>query len=376
MDFKLIAYYLPQYHPIPENDQWWGRGFTEWTNVAKAKALYRGHYQPRIPSDFGYYDLRVPEVREEQASLARSFGIHGFCYYHYWFGNKKLLLERPLKEIIASGKPDFPFMLCWANQTWKGVWFGTSNGKTLIEQLYPGKGDYIDHFNYLITPFRDSRYIKIDGKPVFHVYMPLDIPDLPLFVNTFRDCAAQAGLPGIYLLATNCPEDWNPLYHGFDGIIPNEFQKVRYYASRRLVKNRQSFAGKVETKIRDVFGDRKISDRKKPYILPYRKAIALISTWKKKPFDNYPLVLPDWDNSARAGNKSLIFHGSTPVLWKDHLSSALKYAENLPEERRMVFIKSWNEWAEGNYLEPDQKWGTAYLKVVHELLQERNGQKI
>ena len=169
---RLIAYYLPQYHPIPENDKWWGKGFTEWTNVAKAKPLFKGHYQPRLPADLGFYDLRLAEVREKQAAMAREYGIYGFCYYHYWFGNNKQLLERPFNEVLTSGKPEFPFMLCWANQTWAGVWFGNDKPDILIEQVYPGKEDYINHFNYLRKAFADPRYITIDGKPVFHVYMP------------------------------------------------------------------------------------------------------------------------------------------------------------------------------------------------------------
>lgn len=364
---RLVSYYLPQYHPIAENDAWWEKGFTEWTNVVKSKPLFRNHNQPRLPADLGFYDLRLEEAREAQADLASSYGLHGFCYYHYWFGNRKQLLERPFNEVVASGKPNFPFMLCWANQTWKGVWFGTSKGKTLIEQLYPGLADYIDHFNYLISAFRDPRYIKIEGRPVFHVYMPLDIPDLPLFVDTFRTCAVNAGLPGIYLLATNCPEDWNPLEHGFDGVVPNEFQRVRYYASKRVVRERHSFLGKVETKIRMALGEKKIGDRNKPYVIPYEKATKLISKWKSTSYDNFPLVLPDWDNSARAGNNSLVLHGSTPHLWKKHLKQAIDFVQDRPPEKQMVFVKSWNEWAEGNYLEPDSKWGKAYLEVIKSL---------
>ena len=163
---RLIAFYLPQFHPIPENDEWWGRGFTEWTNVAKAVPLFRGHYQPHFPADLGFYDLRVPEVREAQAAMAKAYGIEGFCYYHYWFGHGRRLLERPFNEVLSSGKPDFPFCLCWANDTWTGIWHGAPN-KVLIEQRYPGVEDYKAHFYALLDAFRDPRYMTVDGKKIF-----------------------------------------------------------------------------------------------------------------------------------------------------------------------------------------------------------------
>ena len=167
---RLIAFYLPQFHPIPENDEWWGKGFTEWTNVAKARPLFRGHHQPLVPADLGFYDLRVPETREAQASLAREYGIEAFCYYHYWFAGKRIL-ERPFDEVLASGQPDFPFCLCWANQSWTGVWHGAPN-KVLIEQTYPGQDDHRRHFEYLLPAFADRRYLRVEGKPVFRDLQP------------------------------------------------------------------------------------------------------------------------------------------------------------------------------------------------------------
>ena len=174
MKARIIAYYLPQFHPIPENDEVWGKGFTEWTNVAKAKPLFRGHYQPRIPADLGFYDLRLPEVREQQAELARDAGVEGFCYWHYWFGNGKMLLERPFEEVLKSGKPDFPFCLCWANHSWTTkTWkkgHGSSSRTMIAEQLYPGEEDDIAHFNYCLPAFKDPRYITVEGKPLFGVF--------------------------------------------------------------------------------------------------------------------------------------------------------------------------------------------------------------
>ena len=198
---RVLALYLPQFHPIPENDLWWGKGFTEWTNVGKAKKLFPGHYQPRVPADLGYYDLRVPETREAQADLARQYGIEGFVYWHYWFGNGKRLLERPFNEVLASGKPDFPFALAWANESWRGFWHGVKTKETLIDQLYPGDEDYIAHFKAVLPAFKDKRYIKCHGKPVFFIYHHRDMPDVAHFIELWQKLARENGLPGIYFIS-------------------------------------------------------------------------------------------------------------------------------------------------------------------------------
>ena len=202
---RVIAFYLPQFHPIPENDMWWGKGFTEWTNVGKAKPLFRGHYQPRVPADLGYYDLRLPEIREAQADLAREAGIEGFCYWHYWFGNGKQLLERPFNEVLESGNPDFPFCLGWANHTWKTSTWTQKNGaradNIIVEQLYPGREDYKMHFNYVLKAFKDPRYIKVAGKPLFVVFSPNSIPNCKTdFIEYWQELARLNGLPGIHFV--------------------------------------------------------------------------------------------------------------------------------------------------------------------------------
>ena len=222
---RSIAFYLPQFHPIPENDEWWGKGFTEWTNVVKAKPLFKGHYQPKLPTELGLYDLRVPEVREQQANLAKEYGIEGFCYWHYWFGNGRRILERPFNEVLESGKPDFPFCLAWANETWTGIWHGLNN-EILMEQTYPGQDDYIAHFNCLLKAFKDKRYMRVDDKPIFVVYRPNAIPDIKLFVDTFQEQAVQNGLKGVYLIATNVHTDWNAQANGFDAITPSNHDKL------------------------------------------------------------------------------------------------------------------------------------------------------
>jgi len=361
---KLIAFYLPQFHPIPENDQWWGKGFTEWTNVTKAKPLFEGHNQPRYPSELGYYDLRLAETREQQAELAREHGIYGFCYYHYWFGNGKQLLERPINEVIDSQSPDFPFCFCWANETWKGIWFGKS-GATLIEQQYPGKNDYEAHFNYLLKAFTDERYIKIDGKPLFNVYIPENIPDLKEFTDTFRELAHKNGLKGIYLVASRWQSNWNPLENGFDAVMGSEFFEARY--GKALPPIKLSISERILRKLKLInrpIMEYNVEKRTSPLVYPYKDAIKYLISDDTYPFDYYPCVIPDWDNSARAGVKSLVFNGSTPEDWQNHLQTAAERVKDLPSEKRIIFVKSWNEWAEGNYLEPDQKWGRAYLEAT------------
>src|SRR3990170_1056122 len=216
-DVKLICFYLPQFHPTPENDAWWGKGFTEWRNVAKAKPLFPGHYQPHLPADLGFYDLRLPEARQAQADIARQYGIHGFCYYHYWFAGRRLL-ERPFNEVVVSGEPEFPFCLCWANQSWTGIWHGTPK-RILIEQTYPGIEDHRQHFETLLSAFHDKRYLKVEGKPLFVVYSPMDLPDSPRVMELWRELAVRAGLPGLFFVAEHWDPEWDPKPYGYDAVV-------------------------------------------------------------------------------------------------------------------------------------------------------------
>lgn len=345
---RLIAFYLPQFHPIPENDAWWGKGFTEWTNVAKAKPLFPGHYQPHVPSDLGFYDLRVPETREAQANLARINGIEGFCYYHYWFGGQQIL-NRPFDEVLASGQPDFPFCLCWANESWAGVWHGAP-GRKLIEQTYPGEEDHRQHFNLLLSAFRDDRYIKVDGKPFFAIYAPKSLPNPDRVVSLWRAMAAAAGLPGLYFVAIAWDLDWDPVAHGFDAVI------IQRLAPRRPWYHVSGITKLVSRAIGRLL--------QWPSIYSYAHASpCLLPT--ELPGENYfPCVIPNWDNTPRSGARGLVLHGSTPELFRNHFRRALELTERVPAERRFIFVKSWNEWAEGNHLEPDQRNGTSYLDVI------------
>lgn len=362
---RPIALYLPQFHPIPENDEWWGRGFTEWTNTAKAKPLFAGHVQPRVPADLGFYDLRVAETRIAQADLARSYGIEGFCYYHYWFAGRRIL-ERPFEEVLATGKPDFPFCLCWANQSWTGIWHGMP-GKTLLAQTYPGVEDHLAHFAALLPAFRDRRYIRVDDKPVFLVYRPMEIPDVAQAMAVWRRAAAAAGLAGLYLIGFESGEHhgWKPEDFGFDALVRSQLPARRTWSQwdrpmekigHKLVQLRARLRGTTPP----VYG---------PTVYEYDEVLDLIVGDPTDGLETYPCVVPNWDNTPRSGKNGLVLKGSTPALFGRQLEKAVRITAHLPSERRFIFVKSWNEWAEGNYLEPDLDHQHQYLQVLSAALQ-------
>ena len=348
---KPIAFYLPQFHPIPENDQWWGSGFTEWTNVTKAKPLFEGHYQPRLPADLGFYDLRVPEVRLRQAEIAKEYGIYGFCYWHYWFAGKQIL-ERPLKEVVDSGKPDFPFCLAWANQTWQGTWHGLSNDKILIEQTYPGVNDHELHFYSLLNTFKDKRYIEVDGKKLFCVFQPLDIPEVANFIELWQKLAVANGLNGFHFVALHMSNDWCPTKFGFDAVVQgltpwvdNLFPSTRYNLVQKLI--RQFWVPKSDL----IAQPRKVS---------YRDMVEKYSKVKLSD-THYPLLFCDWDNTSRSGTDGWLFTDFSVQLFEKYTELTCVQTFNKRNDENFIFIKSWNEWAEGNYLEPDIRYGSSLL---------------
>lgn len=354
---RLIAFYLPQFHPIPENDKWWGKGFTEWTNTAKAKPLFPGHYQPHIPVDLGFYDLRLPETRIAQAEMAREYGIEAFCYYHYWFGGKRLL-ERPFNEVLDSGQPNFPFCLCWANETWTGIWHGEPN-RTLIEQTYPGMDDHQRHFDYLLRAFLDKRYLRVDDKPVFIVYRPDKLPDAKRVTDFWRELAINAGLPGLFLIASHNSSDWNPKEKGFDSVVISHLPPLRFY-----MKKWTTWKNPIR-KIKYWVADQRLL----PTIHQYQYVIDNLLNEQVDGIESYPCVIHNWDNTPRSGSNGLVLTGSTPELFRSNLQKAFQKVANLPVDRKFVFLKSWNEWAEGNHLEPDLRFGHRYLEVIREVLQ-------
>ena len=351
---RAIALYLPQFHPIPENDEWWGKGFTEWTNVAKAKPMFHGHYQPHVPADLGFYDLRVPETREAQATLARRYGIEGFCYYHYWFAGRRIL-ERPFNEVLASGAPDFPFCLCWANATWTGIWYGAPK-RILIEQTYPGRSDHEAHFRALLPAFADPRYIRVAGKPLFLVFDPESLPDAKASLDLWRSMAIDAGLGGLHIVGMPWSWAWDPAAHGFDASSVQPIAPGRVWVSPR--KPLRWLRRRLQIW------------RRLPVILPYKSyaqtymAGATRENW-------YPCVMHAWDNTPRSGRNGGVLVGATPELFRRVLEQNIEVLEERPPERRLLFLKSWNEWAEGNHLEPDLRLGTGFLNAVGEALGAR-----
>ncbi len=379
MKARFIAFYLPQFHPIPENDEWWGKGFTEWTNVAKAKPLFRSHVQPRIPTELGFYDLRLPEVREAQAQLAKEGGIEGFCYWHYWFGNGKQLLERPINEVIRSGKPDFPFCLGWANHTWTSRTWNknkSDNPDILIEQTYPGVQDHIDHFYSVLPALKDKRYITVDGKPLFLVYMPLDVPDISDMIKLWNKLAVENNLKGIHFVSMVFSASFRNQLSGA--------KNIKGFINRYKVKNCADYY----RRILDLGFDALCSDGKirgeilyhgffAAVILTFLQKIGIVRYLKYKQsrinknlfisedkWENvYPNVVPNWDRTPRAKNTS-IYVQSTPQVFEDSVLNALDIVKDKDEEHRIIFIKSWNEWGEGNYMEPDLQYGKGYLNAL------------
>lgn len=349
-----IAFHLPQYHPIPENDEWWGKGFTEWRNVCKAKPLFAGHNQPHIPADLGFYDLRLAEARIAQADLAREYGIRGFCYYHYWFNGKRLL-EQPVEEILSSGKPDFPFCLCWANENWTRRWDGKDT-EILIEQIYSEEDDRT-HIKDLFRFFRDPRYIRVNGKPLFLVYRTENMPDAAKTAAIWREEAFKAGIGELYLVRVESIGSVNPFEIGFDAAVEFAPDWERLGPVARSFTSFEKGAPEVIEIPDEVCS-----------VNYTRSYFELMRNMIEKPKPLYPwfrCITPSWDNSARRSENAVILTGSSPQLYQEWLEAAVRatVVTNIPNER-LVFINAWNEWAEGNHLEPCLKWGRAYLEAT------------
>ncbi|MHA3704361.1 glycosyltransferase WbsX family protein [Jatrophihabitans sp. YIM 134969] len=344
-----MAFYLPQFHPVPENDAWWGTGFTEWTNVTRARRLYPGHRQPDLPSDLGFYDLRVPEVREAQSELANRYGVEAFCYWHYWFGGGRRLLERPFREVLASGRPSVGFCLAWANQTWTGIWHGAAD-RVLVEQRYPGAEDDQRHFDHVLAAFRDERYLRVDDRPVFYVFRPEQLPDAAAFVDRWQDMARAAGLPGLYLVAELSDLlGAGPRYSLTEGA---GFDAGVYVRMPARTDPRSRLRMRVGRKLR----------------LPERYPYADTPLPVPPGEDVIPCVYPNWDNTPRSGRHGVVLDGATPERFRVHVRAAVEHVADRSEQERLLFVKSWNEWAEGNHLEPDRRFGHGYLEVLAEEL--------
>jgi len=348
---------LPQFHPIPENDAWWGRGFTEWTNVSRGRSQFRGHYQPHLPGELGFYDLRVPETRIAQAALAREHGIFGFCYYHYWF-NGKLLLERPLRGVLESGQPEFPFCMCWANENWTRTWSG-GDDEMLMQQRYSNE-DHVEHVRWLARYMKDPRYIKVQGKPLFLIYRASQIDGLRDAMQLWRDEARRCGFPGLYLVR------FESIHSGEQGVDP---VAAGFDASAEF-QPRSSNSGAVMPRwLRGPMRALAPSVYRRHRIREYRRLVKGALARQEASYKRFPCVTPGWDNSARRPLRGAsIWIRSTPSQYEYWLRETVTRFKPFGPDEDFVFVNAWNEWAEGNHLEPDQKWGRAYLEATRRAL--------
>lgn len=367
-DVDVIAFYLPQYHRTKENDEWWGVGFTEWTNVVKARPWFKGHYQPKIPTELGFYDLRFSEVREEQALLAKKAGIKAFCYWHYWFGGGRKLLNMPFEEVVRTGKPNFPFCLAWANHSWyKKSWnngdshhFEIPKGsKLLIEQTYPGLKDIDNHFYYLLDSFKDPRYYKYEGKLLFVIYSPMSIPDWGVFRERWQSLAKKEGLPPFFFVGHTIHEEM------IKDIKERGFDAVNYSSHHQNFPRSEAVSG-----IRRYLSVLKNTIALKPVVVEYSKAIELMKSPSFSSEEVIPTIIPNWDHTPRSGAFGTCFNNCTPQLFEKHVNYMLNVIRG--KKNKLIFLKSWNEWGEGNYMEPDIKYGDGHIRTLKKCLEDFN----
>ena len=369
---RAIAFYLPQFHPIPENDAWWGKGFTEWTNVVSGRPRFPGHYQPHVPADLGFYDLRLQETRVAQAEMAKRFGIEGFCYYHYWFNGTRLL-GGPLDALRASGTPEFPFALCWANESWSRAWSGRDHD-VLMQQSYSDE-DHRAHVEWLGPVFADPRYIRVEGRPLLLIYRPDAIPELARMVAEWkRHCGDAIGVePYLVGVRTGFSAGSSSAWAvaGIDAIV--DFQPSRHYFPAA-----KSGAGAAVTLARKVLSARWYDALRENAWLGRRELNnivdypAYVEGWMARDpepgLPEYPCVFPSWDNSVRR-TAATIIENHDPARYSDWLMAAIERVSSRPRDQRLVFLNAWNEWAEGCHLEPDQRHGLRYLEATQAALQ-------
>lgn len=370
-DINIIALYLPQFYPIEENDRWWGTGFTEWRNVASAKPLFKGHNQPRIPADLGFYDLRLTEVREKQAELARRAGVSAFCYWHYWFGDGKRLLTQVFDEVLASGKPDFPFCLGWANHSWYAkTWDKSGKDKLLIEQTYPGIKDAREHFDFLLRAFKDSRYLKINGKPFLFIFDPRTLP--AEYITNFNKWAKEAGFNGVYLVANIRPFDRKEEYikMGYSAVLYN---RITQYSPLEIGLDRyRGVIARLKRQLPALLKFRNwISSslsRPKPQIIDYKALYPTLTTDQERCEDVIPQLVPQWDHTPRSGTRGTAWVDASPENFYLHAKDILATVQG--KKDKIVILKSWNEWGEGNYMEPDTTFGNGFIDALRRAVDE------
>lgn len=374
---KIIPFYLPQFHRIPENDQWWGEGFTEWTNVKKAVPLFEGHHHPKVPSERNYYNLLDDDVKIWQAELAKKYGVFGFCYYHYWFKDGKQLLEKPAEQMLENKKIDFPFCFCWANENWSKNWDG-GNREVIMEQSYGEKDDWEKHFQYLLKFFKDDRYITVNGKPLFIIYKPEQIIDIYQMVTYLKKRVKEEGFPGL-CCAFQFPTYYADMYYredifdyriGFEPVYSRNVENLKYPGTVRKVKM-----------LRNLFGEnivsmyRKMRHEKMGSSWGKSQSLAMYfydETWEQILANEWseeflPGAFVDWDNTPR-NKHGVMYEGFSIEKFENYMKKLLQRAEK--EKKPMVFINAWNEWGEGAFLEPDEKYGYQKLEAVKNALCE------
>lgn len=355
---RVIAFYLPQFHPIPENDSWWGKGFTEWTNVGKAKPLFPRHRQPKVPTELGYYDLRLPEIRKQQAELAKEAGVEGFCYWHYYFGNGRMLMQDVINDVVESGQPNFPFCLGWANESWeKKLWNKDCSGNTLLlPQTYGGIQDYAQHFYAVLPILKDKRYIKVDDHPLFLIYRPYQFDDLRNFISTWRELAQKEGLGDIHFVAhaRGMADDIQFYFdNGCDAVYTN---RLRNGILQRDLLSR------IKRKLCWIFGIPELASFNK-----IRK--HAIDEADRQEF-LYPGIICGWDHTPRSGRRGNVFTHFSKTLFKKHIEDVFQLVKDKNPEHQIIFLKSWNEWGEGNFMEPDMEFGRIKIDAMKEVLEE------
>lgn len=363
---KPIAFFLPQFHPIPENDLAWGKGFTEWNNVVKAKPRFKGHYQPQLPADLGFYDLRLTDVREAQAKLAQQYGIYGFCYYHYWFNGKRLL-HQPVDAILATQSPNFPFCLCWANENWTRRWDGQDR-EVIQEQQY-SEADDVKHIQWLAKAFADPRYIRVQGKPLFMVYKLSLLPNPARTLTRWRAEAKRLGIGDLYICNVEMSASEHQLANKYD--INGAVEFAPDFTLMPIARP----TGLIHPRVPRLL--HKLGLTRKPpepdWVYSYQSMMQSMLSKPQPTYTRFPCVTPSWDNTSRRQNGATIFHGNTPEKYQQWLETTIKRVRSLPQEP-LVFINAWNEWAEGNHLEPCQKHGHAYLQATKQALDNTNQQ--
>lgn len=371
-NMKIIAFYLPQFHEIPENNEWWGKGFTEWVNVKKAEPLYEGHYQPRIPLNNNYYDLSDKRTQEWQVKIAKDHGVYGFCFYHYWFDGH-LLLEKPTEEYLKNKDLDLPFCICWANEHWTKAWVSKEDS-VLIAQKYGGPTEWEEHFNYLLPFLKDERYIYENGKPLIIIYRPEIIDCLNEMLDCWTRLAIENGFEGINFAYQHIGFDLNEKKDDSRFAFNIEYQPT--YGNYQLEKDKFKSLKKMKRAVTTFLENKMKLDLRyirKPGLIvsDYDKTWEAILEMRPSNDKSIPGAFVDWDNTPRRGSKGRVYEGATPDKFQKYLSEQIIRARDV-YKKDFIFLFAWNEWAEGGYIEPDEKFGYGYLQAIKKALIENN----